>query len=190
MPSTNAKHFALGAVVVAIFAAMFCRGVPPRGATDPINLEMERLVLRRTVVPVLAVSSGSDGADPALVQAVFAARTADLSLGEDVAHPDLPALDQAYRPLTWTNGESMPVIQETKLPHSSGRHQIVDGDTLQRISRRHYGRPDFAELIFEANRDVLDHPDLLPLGVTIEVPPLSRLGSGSFALPMESHPPS
>ena len=49
-------------------------------------------------------------------------------------------------------------------------HRIRDGDTLDAIAREHFGNPDRANEIFDANRQLLKHPDLLPVGTEIAIP--------------------
>ena len=50
-------------------------------------------------------------------------------------------------------------------------HRVVDGDTLSRLALRYLGDADrFAE-IFEANRELLPEPDVLPIGVQLTIPP-------------------
>jgi len=62
------------------------------------------------------------------------------------------------------------------LPGSSSRqvtnvrHMIRDGDTLSSIAAKYYGDAQQATRILEANRDKLAHPELLPLGIEIDVP--------------------
>lgn len=50
-------------------------------------------------------------------------------------------------------------------------HRIVDGDTLGKIAERYLGAANRAGEIFAANRDVLNDPDLLPIGVELKIPP-------------------
>lgn len=50
-------------------------------------------------------------------------------------------------------------------------HKIADGDTLSALSQKYYGDATAAGGIFEANRDVLADPDLLPIGREIQIPP-------------------
>lgn len=50
-------------------------------------------------------------------------------------------------------------------------HRIVDGDTLSGLATRYLGRADRFGEIYEANRDVLRSPDVLPLGATLKIPP-------------------
>jgi nucleoid-associated protein YgaU len=49
-------------------------------------------------------------------------------------------------------------------------HKIVDGDTLGDIAARYLGSASRAMEIFQANRDVLTDPELLPIGVELKIP--------------------
>jgi nucleoid-associated protein YgaU len=49
-------------------------------------------------------------------------------------------------------------------------HVIVDGDTLASLSRKYYGTPERAMELFEANKNVLNDPKLLPIGATVKIP--------------------
>lgn len=48
---------------------------------------------------------------------------------------------------------------------------IRDGDDLTAISVRFYGHPAAAGAVWEANRDVIPDPALLPIGATLRMPP-------------------
>jgi len=50
-------------------------------------------------------------------------------------------------------------------------YRLRDGDTLENIAERFLGSPTRAADIYDANRDVLPQPDLLPVGKTIILPP-------------------
>jgi nucleoid-associated protein YgaU len=49
-------------------------------------------------------------------------------------------------------------------------HKIVDGDTLEALAARYLGSSARAMEIFQANRDVLADPELLPIGVELKIP--------------------
>lgn len=49
-------------------------------------------------------------------------------------------------------------------------HTVVDGDTLPALAQRYLGSPDRAGELYEANRDVISDPKLLPIGVEIKLP--------------------
>jgi hypothetical protein len=53
----------------------------------------------------------------------------------------------------------------------AARHVVEDGDTLTQLAARYLGRADAYLEIYEANRDVLDSPDLLPIGAVLKIPP-------------------
>ncbi|MEX0714914.1 MAG: LysM peptidoglycan-binding domain-containing protein, partial [Pirellulales bacterium] len=63
---------------------------------------------------------------------------------------------------------------------SSFRHTIRDGDTLSSIARLYLGSGERFLEIFEANRHRLASPDLLPIGVQLDIPPA---GAGAAARP-------
>ncbi len=51
------------------------------------------------------------------------------------------------------------------------KHKIVDGDTLPLLAQRYLGSASRAMEIFQANRDVLADPNILPLhGVELKIP--------------------
>ena len=53
----------------------------------------------------------------------------------------------------------------------AARTRIVDGDTLAALAQRYLGSPARAGEIFDANRDVLSDPELLPIGAELKIPP-------------------
>lgn len=50
-------------------------------------------------------------------------------------------------------------------------YTIAKGDTLSAIAKQHYGAASAWKHVFEANRDVLDDPDLIHPGQVIKLPP-------------------
>ena len=53
-------------------------------------------------------------------------------------------------------------------------HKIVDGDSLAALAERYLGDGGRYLELFELNRDVLPHPDLLPIGVELKLPSPGR----------------
>jgi nucleoid-associated protein YgaU len=49
-------------------------------------------------------------------------------------------------------------------------HRIVDGDTLAGLAQRYLGSSARFREIYDANRDQLPGPDLLPIGVEVRIP--------------------
>jgi nucleoid-associated protein YgaU len=56
------------------------------------------------------------------------------------------------------------------VPKASQTHIVVDGDTLAALAQRYLRSASRANEIFEANRDVLRDPALLPIGVELKIP--------------------
>jgi nucleoid-associated protein YgaU len=54
---------------------------------------------------------------------------------------------------------------------AAGRiHEVVKGDTLSAIAKKYYGNAGKYMKIFEANRDILDNPDLIKVGQKLKIP--------------------
>ena len=53
---------------------------------------------------------------------------------------------------------------------------IRDGDTLERLAVRYLGDERYAEVIFSANRNILQQRDLLPIGAEIVIPDAGSTG--------------
>jgi len=50
-------------------------------------------------------------------------------------------------------------------------YRVQDGDDLTAIATRLYGHPRGATVLWQANADRLESPDLLPIGMPLKVPP-------------------
>ena len=75
-------------------------------------------------------------------------------------------------PETADDDNAQPPYDTTIVENGSAMaHRVVDGDTLSRLATRYLGRGERYLEIFELNRDVLTKPDLLPIGVTLKIPP-------------------
>ena len=51
-------------------------------------------------------------------------------------------------------------------------HTVVKGEWLSKISQKYYGDPNKYNIIFEANRPMLDHPDKIYPGQVLRIPNL------------------
>ena len=47
---------------------------------------------------------------------------------------------------------------------------VQQGETLQSISRRYFGKPDYYLDVYLANRNQLRHPAIVPAGIVLKVP--------------------
>jgi len=53
-------------------------------------------------------------------------------------------------------------------------YEVVSGDTLGGIAQTSYGKASLYMKIFEANRDILDNPDLIKVGQKLRIPKLEE----------------
>ena len=83
-----------------------------------------------------------------------------------------PGYPESEQPATSRWGLSMvmmlPVVATTDGEAHS--HKIVDGDTLASLAARYLGSAARADEIYQANREVLPDPKLLPIGVELKLP--------------------
>jgi len=49
-------------------------------------------------------------------------------------------------------------------------HIVMDGDSLPKLAGRYLDDPERSGEIFELNRELLEHPELLPIGVELKIP--------------------
>ena len=49
-------------------------------------------------------------------------------------------------------------------------YEVKPGDTLGHIAQRFYGKASLYPKIFEANRDILNNPDLIKVGQKLKIP--------------------
>ena len=63
---------------------------------------------------------------------------------------------------------------------------IVDGDSLERLAGRYLDDSRRAHEIYEANRELLASPDLLPIGVEIVIPMPKRQSAMNESWPQSS----
>lgn len=54
------------------------------------------------------------------------------------------------------------------------KHVVTDGDTLASLAKRYLGEASRAGELFELNRDRLEHPDVLPIGMLLLTPDMPR----------------
>ena len=83
-------------------------------------------------------------------------------------------------------GQVLPETQPS--PPRLQVHKVVDGDTLADLADRYLGSKERASAIFEANRDVLSSPQVLPIGVELKIPPAGSLPPSAVAPPAPSVP--
>jgi hypothetical protein len=67
-------------------------------------------------------------------------------------------------------GASLGLLPSAPRQRPPQKHKIVDGDTLPGLAERYLGSADRAWEIYEANRELLPSPELLPIGVELCIP--------------------
>jgi nucleoid-associated protein YgaU len=64
-----------------------------------------------------------------------------------------------------------PEVSTTPQPVTEERtYEVVAGDTLGAIAQKYYGKATEYMKIFEANRDILENPDLIKVGQKLKIP--------------------
>jgi nucleoid-associated protein YgaU len=95
-------------------------------------------------------------------------------------HEPPPSLSSEYPAAERKAGSRWGASMEMMLPvvkpadESAGTHRVVDGDTLAALAERYLGSADRADDLYQANRDVLQSPRLLPIGAELKIPPRRR----------------
>ena len=100
-------------------------------------------------------------------------RTVDTSATKSVVRRSPPPLEGVYQPaLIEPTVVTVPTttVPPTAEPRPQRTHRIVDGDSLAKLAQRYLGDRQRGPEIFAANSDVLDNPDILPLGKTLKIP--------------------
>jgi nucleoid-associated protein YgaU len=87
---------------------------------------------------------------------------------DESAHPERAAADIAADEQSPGQSASSDGLSERL--DGPRRHEIVVGDTLELLAEKYFGDRERQLEIYEANRDVLFHPRLLPIGVEISIP--------------------
>jgi nucleoid-associated protein YgaU len=55
-------------------------------------------------------------------------------------------------------------------PPAARTHTVVKGDTLSKLAKKYYGSAGQWRRIYEANKDVIENPDLIYPGQTFTIP--------------------
>ncbi len=61
--------------------------------------------------------------------------------------------------------------EDAAAPSASASYTVRSGDSLSKIAHKTYGHSRHWRLIFDANRDQLDNPDLIQPGQVLVLPP-------------------
>jgi nucleoid-associated protein YgaU len=134
-------------------------------APRPLITEPRGAATVKDVQPV-AITAYSSTRDPAANDVLPAQFSNDgnafgenTSLAEATAIIDAPDLEVAPAPLSHADNTDQP-----------RGHIIVDGDSLAKLAGRYLDDPQRANEIYELNRHLLSHPDVLPIGAELVIP--------------------
>lgn len=112
------------------------------------------------------------------------------------AFADGPKTDTAARsnPLRFDRrGFDAEPVERTPIATRYTRHVVTDGDTLASLAGRYLGDAGRAQELFELNRDRLDHPDVLPIGMVLKAPDdrgrRQATSPAGTATPIDAFPP-
>jgi LysM repeat protein len=131
----------------------------------------------RAPAPPMVQQASQQGFDPTGPQEVTVAKpTVETSPYE--ARPRFDAastgFDSDHNPLRYdaSAGQSFDPIERQPAAASESfvQHIVTDGDTLPSIAQRYLGDAARAQELFELNRDRLQHPDVLPIGMVLKAP--------------------
>ncbi len=96
----------------------------------------------------------------------------------EVATMAMQKLDEMVSPDNIVN--AIKVVQPESAPEPPARpepeepteriHEVAAGDTLGKLAQTYYGKASQYMKIFEANRDILDNPDLIKVGQKLRIP--------------------
>jgi nucleoid-associated protein YgaU len=192
MMDPGVKIAAASCVLLAgIFVALLFRHhAPSSGPAVPGR--GDRLVLRKQSEPLAGQpapgghESRSPSADSASAAAQETGQPATVLTPTDRAEAP-PALARDYpragAPGTSGWGGSIELPVASRADGSVRTHRIVDGDTLEALAERYLGSTDRSLEIYEANRDVLPSPGLLPIGAELRIPSARRAPPPSGLMP-------
>ncbi len=135
------------------------------------------------VAPTAANESANKA--PAAAQDMVPFRSTSLDhLGETTANPAATATESSSAPAASSevtdsgssSGAGKSGMVDLNAPDQT--HKIVDGDTLPQLAQQYLGRADRYMQIFDYNRDVLQSPDVLPIGAELRIPSRLALTAG------------
>ena len=76
--------------------------------------------------------------------------------------PDFSAVESSA-------SSTAPILQSTT-DQTYQTYTVISGDNLSKISKHFYGEANHWRRIFDANRDILDDPDMIQPGQTLKIP--------------------
>lgn len=177
MTQRGGKTFlAVGVLLAGTVAAMLFRH-PPTPSPAPVEQANSSLLLRKEVGPAPDVRVADRPTvrieSPLEPRNVPIPPPANRLPADPEPAPELAKTYPGSGTLTGEPADRDANNQSPALPRNAAAartHKIVDGDTLSALALRYLGRSDRYLEIFEANKDVLSNPGLLPIGAVLKIP--------------------
>ena len=168
--------------------------IPPRRRRPPRHRPSSfSSAIRPSRPPLICRPRGWDAPDPLSEQPTAPVRERPRSSRPRTGVNRRPYWQTATRnpiapPARW--GMSMDMLLPAAAPADEAihSHTIVDGDTLAALAQRYLGSAARALEIYEANRNVLSDPRLLPIGAELKIPPRGSLPARAAAPPLDNLP--
>jgi nucleoid-associated protein YgaU len=184
---------ACGVLAGGVLLAMLFRHQPgPQPSPGPDD--GERLVLRRRADPPHGRKAPNTSAERPSQRAASEAPSSPASPTPTVLTPLATSRVPPDLAREYPGAASMPAAGDDPWSRAGSAessasgprprtHKIVDGDTLPSLAERYLGSADRASEFYQANRDVLPAPAILPIGAELKIPPPSPAVSPSNYMP-------
>ncbi len=179
---------AAAVMLIGLGLALFFRH-PAAESDVPIPLQSDPLVLRkqpdpRTFAATRIVARCLPAASAAGRPRGAAARHRLRSSRRPISRPRRRNCPRRYpnssQPVSTRWGTSL----REMLPETASAppiHKIIDGDSLALLAERYLGSASRAMEIYEANRNVLAQPEILPIGVELKIPRADQASTQSLS---------
>jgi nucleoid-associated protein YgaU len=165
---------AAAVMLVGLGLALFFRRSAAE-ADSPVAVPSDPLVLRKQPDPrTFAVSESSPRASQPLPAAPIEPRRVSPTIVTPTDQPGPPPeLPKTYPAGGQAASTRWGASMREMLPETASApptHRIIDGDSLALLAERYLGSASRAMEIYEANRAVLAHPEILPIGAELKIP--------------------
>jgi nucleoid-associated protein YgaU len=178
---------AAAVILFGLGLALFFRR--PSAETDlPIPLQSDPLVLRkqpetRTFAATESSTATSQPGSLPVAQAEPRRLAPTIVTPTDQPAPP-PELPKSYPNGTQSASTRWGTSLREMLPETASApptHKIIDGDSLALLAERYLGSASRATEIYEANRNVLSHPEILPIGAELKIPRANQVSDQSLS---------
>ena len=137
-------------------------------------MRSDPLVLRKQPDPrTLAAESSPAASQPRALPAAPESRGASPTIVTPTDQPAPPRNCPRAIPTAASGSVALGHVAQRNAAETASAppiHKIVDGDSLALFAQRYLGSASRAMEIYEANRNVLVHPEILPIGTELKIP--------------------